>query len=90
LAKSSAFRGAIGKVKPADVAVSKLRDDLFTDGAGAENERGAIVELAKNTLGELHARGSDTHGTRAELGFRAHALANLECGLKTGGLARGQ
>src|SRR5208337_1701795 len=76
------FAGAIGEVEPADVAIVKLGDYLFADCAGAENERGAIVELAKNALGEPHARGSDAHGTRAELGFRANALANFERGLK--------
>src|SRR5208337_4222288 len=74
--------GAIGEVKPADVAVAKLGNDLFADGAGAKYERGAIVELAKNALGELHARGGDAHGARAKLGFRAYALANFEGGLK--------
>ncbi len=48
-----------------DAAVAQGRDDLLADGAGAENEGGAVGQLAEDALGELDASGGNGHGARA-------------------------
>ena len=65
-----------------DATVAQLGHDLFADGAGAEDQRGAAGEFAKNFLGEFYSSGSNRHGARAEFGFRAHALPYFKGGLE--------
>ena len=77
-----AFAGTIHDEKMSDAAVAKGGDDLFADGAGAEDESGALGELAEDALGELYAGGGDGHGAGAEFRFGADALADFERALK--------
>src|SRR5713226_3206981 len=65
-----------------NATVAQGRNDLLADGAGAENERGAVGQLAEDAFGELDASGGNGHGARAQFGFRADALSGFERALK--------
>ena len=60
----------------------KMLDDLFGDRARADDQRRVPFQIAENALGKLHASQRDRHGTRADFGLGAHALADFEGALK--------
>src|SRR6187397_286589 len=65
-----------------DVAVAELRNDLFADGAGAENKSSALTQSAEDALGQFHSRRSGGHWPGAKFGFVAHPLTDFEGALK--------
>ena len=65
-----------------DAAVAQLREHLLADSARAQNQRGALVQFAKDLLGELYSRRGDGHGPGAEFRFRANALPYFQRGLE--------
>ena len=66
----------------ADAAIAQMLDYLLSHRAGADDQRGMTLQISEDSLGELHARQSYRHWTRAHFGFRTHALAYFERALK--------
>ncbi len=60
-----ALAGAVHDEEMRDAAVAQGRDDLLADGAGAENEGGAVGQFAEDALGKLDAGSGNGHGARA-------------------------
>src|SRR5579862_4685472 len=77
-----AFARSIHNVEMGDATIAELGDDLFADGARAQDEGGVLSELAENAFGEFDAGGRDGHGTSAEFRFGANALADFESALE--------
>jgi hypothetical protein len=62
--------------------VTEGGDDLLADGAGTENEGGAVSELAEDALGKFYSGGGYGHRARAQFSFGADALAGFEGALE--------
>jgi hypothetical protein len=68
--------------KMGDAAIAQLGNDLFADGARAKDQRAVLMQFAEDALCELDPGRGDRHGARAQIGFRAHALADFERALE--------
>ena len=73
---------AIHYKKTRNAAIPQLSNHLLADGAGAKNQRTAIVQFSEDAFGQFDAGGSHGHRPCPQLGLRAHALADLERALK--------